>query len=443
MNILSIDDSLRRMLSAEEGDSLGDFVEFWQVEYFAQVCGDIAPGDHTMVCVSLLLPEGGSIWTVAVVYGCETETEQICRIFFQDIQSMEQRALDASLDPGTGILNKKAITDYARQRMEEHPDALTYLCIVDIDNFKLMNDTHGHQFGDKVLLKVVDVIRNAVGDKGAVGRIGGDEFLVITDKVHNKEELRTVLRDIRTGVENAYKAQLPDDYPTVSIGCVLFPMQAKTYEDAFYVADRMLYRAKEKGRNRYIIYVPEIHGDVLHCQEIPDITSRSSVKIDRTSLMFRLLEDFLCDGNMTFQNALVNIAACYGLDGVYMYGDRLDESMHGFTGRINPQTGLMEGTDDVMEFPIAESNEIVLRRNNHGVSVIDDVQALKDEDPNAYVFLHEHGIHNIIVYKMQDNDKGYVVFLKNDSMVARKFAASDVSDLTLIGKIIDITLKRR
>ncbi len=442
LNILTIDDRLRRLLSAEEGDNLGDYVEYRQMEYFVQVCGDITPGDHTMVCASLILPEGGSLWTVAVVYGGETESEQICRIFFQDIQSMEQRAIDASLDPGTGILNKKAITDYARQRMEEHPDALTYLCIVDIDNFKQMNDNHGHQFGDKVLLKTVNVICNAVGDKGAVGRIGGDEFLIISDKIHDKEELRSVLRDIRTGVEESFKQQLPDDYPTVSIGCVQFPLQVSTYEDAFYVADRMLYRAKEKGRNRYIIYVPEIHGDVLHCQEIPDITNRSSVKIDRTSLMFRLLDDFLCSGTMTFQTALVNIAACYGLDGIYMYNDRLDVSMHGFTGKQNPKTGVMEGSDAVMEFPIAECNEIVMRRNDHGVSVIDDVAALKDSDPDAFVFMHEHGIHNIIVYKMQDNEKGYVVFLKTDSL-ARKFSASDVADLTLIGKIIDVTFKRR
>ena len=84
-------------------------------------------------------------------------------------------------DPGTDLLNKRAITDYVRNLIDSKPDKNVTIAIIDVDDFKTINDTYGHMFGDEVLYKVADILRDAVGRKGLCGRIGGDEMFIVME----------------------------------------------------------------------------------------------------------------------------------------------------------------------------------------------------------------------------------------------------------------------
>ena len=171
----------------------------------------------------------------------------------------------SNLDPLTNLLNKKASKDYALEALakaEKEGTNVTFL-MIDLDNFKTINDTYGHMFGDETLVSVARVMNEAVGSRGVVGRIGGDEFfIVLTDFEDGDESIRPVIREIRSNVELCFKDKLDDIRVTCSVGTATFPIDAKNYDDLFKLADHCLYVAKSKGRDRFIIYNKEIHGSL-------------------------------------------------------------------------------------------------------------------------------------------------------------------------------------
>ena len=164
-------------------------------------------------------------------------------------------------DPLTGLVNKLDISRLATDRIDNRCITNTTLAIVDIDYFKNVNDSHGHQFGDVVLKEVAAIMKAEVGDDGTCGRIGGDEFLIIFNNNVDEEILRSHLRNIKSLVKDKF----PDKGPrgespiTLSMGTATYPVHATNYNDLFMIADYCLYMAKEKGRNRYVLYTPEKH----------------------------------------------------------------------------------------------------------------------------------------------------------------------------------------
>lgn len=165
----------------------------------------------------------------------------------------------------TGLYNKKTITEKAVQKFNRNKSEAA-LIIIDLDKFKECNDTYGHAFGDKVLVAVSNVIQEAVEGVGIAGRIGGDEFMAIIDKTE-EEDIRNVTRNIRLGIQWSIPAIEPDSIVTCSMGIARCPKNAQTYEELFAIADKCLYVAKNKGRNCYVIYKPEIHDQMFEKQE--------------------------------------------------------------------------------------------------------------------------------------------------------------------------------
>lgn len=166
---------------------------------------------------------------------------------------------EVNIDGLTGVLNKKAILEYARHTIDTEHKNVT-LMIMDLDDFKQINDTYGHAFGDDVIVKFAGVLTSSIAVKGKVGRFGGDEFFCVMTGVDDIATIREIARNIRLGIQWAYISEMPDLILTCSIGIVRYPLDAKNFNDAFSLADNMLYLAKAKGKNRYIYYNPELHS---------------------------------------------------------------------------------------------------------------------------------------------------------------------------------------
>ncbi len=161
----------------------------------------------------------------------------------------------------TDLYNKKSITELAIQKINEAKNPVS-LIIMDVDKFKDFNDTFGHVFGDRVLIAVANCIKEAVKGIGIAGRIGGDEFLIILDKTE-ENDIRNVARNIRMGIQWNITNVDPESVVTCSMGIARFPLNVGNYDDLFKLADKCLYIAKNKGRDCYIIYKPEIHDSVI------------------------------------------------------------------------------------------------------------------------------------------------------------------------------------
>ena len=166
----------------------------------------------------------------------------------------EMLSYEATHDEMTGLYNRK----FFDMKHEELAGEETALMIVDVDHFKTINDTYGHETGDKVLKKVSGILASNFRSEDFVCRIGGDEFAVLMVQMH--PNLRHVIEGKIAGVNEMLKSSTDDGLPavTLSIGSAFSVTeegaQADSPEEIFRKADKALYQAKEAGRNTYAFY---------------------------------------------------------------------------------------------------------------------------------------------------------------------------------------------
>lgn len=169
----------------------------------------------------------------------------------QHAERIEQLAFYDAL---TGLPNRVLFSDRAKQalaasRRYGRSFAVMYL---DLDNFKAINDRHGHPTGDLVLKAVADRLILALRESDTVARFGGDEFVILQPVVNGASDAQDLAAKIVASMQAPLQAGGVDHYVHTSIGIALFPSDAVTVEDLMECADRALYRAKRAGRNRWM-----------------------------------------------------------------------------------------------------------------------------------------------------------------------------------------------
>lgn len=177
---------------------------------------------------------------------------------------------ELQIDSLTKTYNKKTISEIAVKRLNEAKgkERVAFV-IVDLDHFKPVNDAYGHLAGDKVLEQSGEILNNIVGNNGFVGRYGGDEFFIVLNNVESEVLLRGTLQAILETVRNNFADSFDDIKITTSIGASVFPDNGTTYDELFKKADFCLYRAKDKGRNRYVFFRDDLHMK-LYQQSVED-----------------------------------------------------------------------------------------------------------------------------------------------------------------------------
>ena len=161
----------------------------------------------------------------------------------------------AETDLLTGLLNKISTENKIKDYLEnEGKDKTCMMCVLDIDNFKKINDTMGHAFGDEVLASLGRQISAEFRVSDIIGRMGGDEFIIFLkdlkdDEIISKEAARVerFFKNFTVGEYTKYAA-------TASIGAALYPRDAKDFENLYRAADTALYKSKNRGKNQMSFY---------------------------------------------------------------------------------------------------------------------------------------------------------------------------------------------
>lgn len=164
-------------------------------------------------------------------------------------------------DPLTQLPNRRQLAarlSEALARADENRTRVTLL-FVDLDNFKSINDTLGHNFGDRVLQGIADRLRVAAGARALLARLGGDEFTVLIEDVKSAEEVNEVATSVVTTLQQPIAVDSNVISTSASVGAALYPDHAKDAEALLRAADVALFQAKELGRNRYTIYRPALY----------------------------------------------------------------------------------------------------------------------------------------------------------------------------------------
>ena len=164
-------------------------------------------------------------------------------------------------DPLTQLPNRRQLASRlagALQRADAANKKLALL-FVDLDNFKSINDTLGHNFGDRVLQLVAERLRTAAGPRALLARLGGDEFTVLIEDVKSHEEIAERATAIVASLQQPLTINGRALSTTASVGGSLFPDHAADADALLRAADVALFRAKELGRNRYAMYRPSLY----------------------------------------------------------------------------------------------------------------------------------------------------------------------------------------
>lgn len=162
-------------------------------------------------------------------------------------------------DSLTGLYNKGTAEQMTKSFLEEESrrGACHAFIIVDLDHFKTINDSYGHQYGDEVLRKAAAILKETFRNDDIEGRLGGDEMAVLMKNVPSTDCVKEKLELVR---QRFLKISEDKADITASIGVSLFREHGKDYKELYRTADIALYRAKEEGRNRYIIYSRDIEN---------------------------------------------------------------------------------------------------------------------------------------------------------------------------------------
>lgn len=181
--------------------------------------------------------------------------------YFEEM--FRSRDISNVVDSLTGLISRRYMVGFI-QHLVENKVPFT-LALLDLDNFKFINDTYGHKMGDGVLAGVSHDLQRYLEDYGVAGRFGGDEFLIVNFKDHCYDEIKAffmgLYSDYNVLRKNIYLGDC-EPFVTGTIGSAIFPEDAQDYAALFTLVDKALYRGKTKGRNCYIIYVEEKHKNI-------------------------------------------------------------------------------------------------------------------------------------------------------------------------------------
>lgn len=168
----------------------------------------------------------------------------------------------ATTDGMTGLLNKRALTEAARSKLRAATRFGRPLSVViaDIDLFKRVNDGYGHDIGDEVIKGFADVLKGSKRETDAVGRFGGEEFVVVCEETDGAGA-QLLAERIRQELEcKVFATPQGELRVTCSLGVATFPQAGADWERLFKAADEALYSSKQGGRNRVSVWAPSMRG---------------------------------------------------------------------------------------------------------------------------------------------------------------------------------------
>ena len=268
------------------------------------------------------------------------------------------------------------------------------------------------------------------------GRIGGDEMFIVMEGLNDNEGIRSVLRTVRNNIKWLYHDDSRNIKITCSIGSATYPGDADNYNELFRIADKVLYLAKGKGKDRYIIYHEDIHKAYVYGMgKIGDIDEKAFYKYHKMDVVNTIIRGFR-DADAKRRNEMLDIVAvAFNIDSIVIY-DRAEMKNYILYGdeRMSDDDGSFFNRDNYIP-----------NFREDGIFVIDNINFFETKAPTMYNVYSGYGIIQSIQYIIGGDIK------KNNNIIAygrykldKKWAENDANFLAIIGDYIGrVFLKER
>lgn len=165
----------------------------------------------------------------------------------EDIIPMRYEQLKP-IDPLTHTLNISTFQKLAKRKIKQK-NKKHALIIMDLNDFKQINDNYGHPIGDAVIIKASNRLNRVIRGNDSLSRMGGDEFVILLCDVENEEQVRKIARRIVASIQKPMSFDNLVINVAISVGYALYPIEGETYDLLYQVADERMYNCKHKNKN--------------------------------------------------------------------------------------------------------------------------------------------------------------------------------------------------
>nr|WP_246341256.1 EAL domain-containing protein [Simiduia aestuariiviva] len=233
------------------------------------------------------------------------------KVIFSATDSTEKKLLQdnmwlqANYDELTGLANRTLLQDRLKRLLQLSKRSSTELAIlfVDLDNFKTINDTLGHNAGDQALVQAARRIEGCLRDSDTVARLGGDEFVLLLPMEEGGVIVDKIIRRLLHRLSEYYLIDDKPIYLSASIGIAIFPHNGSTAEELMMNADAAMYQAKKSGKNKSCFFSPEMNLQLRQALEL-EADIRAALTKAEFFLVYQPIID-LASGNIASVEALV------------------------------------------------------------------------------------------------------------------------------------------
>lgn len=354
----------------------------------------------------------------------------------------------AEQDPLTGLLNKTASRVRAEKTLEQLRDPPGQnggaLFIIDLDNFKQINDEYGHLCGDAVLSDVASTLKKLFRVTDTVGRIGGDEFMVFLPLPRMHRPRQTAERKAEYLLSALRRIRIHSNQTlSCSVGAALYPSDASDFSSLFSRADQALYHAKNAGRGRFSLYTPKIdrqedvyQGMIRSSVGTAIDSDEDSVDMKLAQYSFRMLYNAL-DVKTAVNQILEIVGQAYDLSRVYIFessadGKRCSNTFEWCGEGVQPEIDHLQN--------LSYDEQLGDYLSNFDEKGVFYCQNIKDLHPDLYAILAPQGICALLQCAILDDGQflGYVGF--DECRSNRYWTREQVQSVTLIAKVLSTFL---
>ncbi len=335
----------------------------------------------------------------------------------------------AERDALTKLYNKEETQDRIKRIIASESQSSHALLLVDIDNFKGVNDTLGHHFGDTVLIDIAGKIGALFNGSDIAGRIGGDEFAVFIRNYGSIEEIEAKAAELADAFRRTFSGEKMDYKISGSIGIALYPTHGRSFKELYTRADLALYESKHRGKDCYTLYRPDMEQ---HGRESKDAAVTENYISDyyADDLIFNIFEMLYETKDLyTTINAILSIVGRrYGLDYCCIYQNK-PEMVCTYEWR---------GNHEAPDYIISQEglNSVFSSENSNGYYYCNDTS-------ECYLIFEGSAVKSCVICQLQDkgNTLGYSCFSQINAK--RTWKGEEVAELNYISKILTLFIKTR
>lgn len=353
----------------------------------------------------------------------------IADIHKRKTEILETRKI-ANQDPLTGLLNRRESVRRINRYIESCSN-LAALLIIDIDNFKTLNDTKGHPYGDAVLSSLSEGLRAAFRQDDVVARIGGDEFLIFISNLKEHSNVIQKLESIQKILHDS-KTASADSAVSCSIGVSFYPEHGSDFTTLFAKADSAMYHAKKYSKGQYCIYKEGEFLFQLPANKFP-LNGKNNIQNHIIECLFRIFME-APDNQAAILSALEFIGRTFRVDRIYIGqktgSDDFRVSYNWCNSRIPTMLASLDKLS-VLEIQVTSP---------YPAAIYSDIEDIKDVEVQSW--FKERGVKAAFLFWLGDKSTVLNMIGLEDCHEARESNEEILDALHIICKILNLFLIR-